>query len=121
MDITFQYDSAALTVICKLGGDWDWDVFYAAFEEQRAAPLWPQIRHLIVDTAEVTAINTDAVLNLKRAASWAVDSPKHHYIIITNRYFRTIYYLFTRLYPEIASRIHLVGTLDEALAMIRDD
>jgi hypothetical protein len=118
LDVTFEYDERTRTTLCRLAGDWNWETFYGTFEQQRASPTLNQSLNLIIDVTAVTAINTDAVLNLKRAAGWVTESQKRFYIVITNRYIRTIYYVFLRIYPDIAPRFFLVSTVDEARNLI---
>lgn len=119
MDITFEDAPDIQAVICRISGDWDWDFFYETFERFRAEPRAQAAQHLIVDGTGVRRINIDAILNLKRAAGWAAAGSIHFYIVLTNRYIRTIYYLFIRIYPDIAPRFHLVDSLDEARALIK--
>jgi hypothetical protein len=118
VDVTFEYDERTRTVLCRLIGDWNWEDFYATFEQHQLSPLNGEARYLIVDVSEIKAINTDAILNLKRAAGWAAEGDMRFYVVITNRYIRTLYFVFLRIYQDIAPRFSLVGTIEEARALI---
>lgn len=116
MDITFEYSAASRVVLCRLVGVWDWERFYAALEQHRSTAA--QTEHFIIDGTAVTEINSDAVLNLKRAAAWAAESHKRYYVVASNRYLQTIYYAFIRIYQDLAPRFWLVETVEQANAMI---
>lgn len=98
-------------------GDWDWDVFYQSIERGRAFDH-KQPTDVILDFRRVSHIAPDAVLRLKPAAQIAERNQRRYIIVARSSSIQTIFMLFIRIYPSLATRFFLVNTLEDAYAVL---
>lgn len=103
-------------------GAWDWEAFYAMLDEG-CAMIAAEARpvDVLFDFRMAGALDPDAVLKLKQAASLAESLPGRCIVIADDAAMQTTYHLFLRVYPRLQAKFLLCTTLEEARALLDDD
>ncbi|MFQ3565896.1 MAG: hypothetical protein SNJ59_02745 [Aggregatilineales bacterium] len=100
-------------------GVWDWDEFYAQIDAGCA--LIATVAHpvdMLLDFRMAGALDPDAVLKLKRAASLAEDLDGRCVVIADDAAMQTTYHLFLHVYPRLQAKFFLCTTVEEAHALL---
>ncbi len=102
-------------------GAWDWEAFYAKLDEGCAAiAAEAHPVDVLLDFRMAGALDPDAVLKLKRAASLAEGFPGRCLVIADDAAMQTTYHLFLRVYPRLQAKFFLCTTLEETRALLDD-
>jgi hypothetical protein len=120
MTITVDWDDAAKsTVLYKYTGRWNWDEYAAATKRGlELATSVDYVLDVIADFTDTSMMPSNAMSNLRN--SWQQRVGRYHTIVLVTRstFFDALMSVFKRINSEIANKIYVVKSIDEARTLL---
>jgi hypothetical protein len=122
MGVISYWDNPEKTILVyQFEGEWTWDDFYTVFEQVKAAiaPLPHVVNFICHYPTSYLYIPPNILSQIRRIHQ---DTPANIGVTVVvggSTAAATIYNIIKRIYPAIAERYFLVGTMEQARALLQ--
>lgn len=122
MGITVDWDDPdKTTILYKYTGRWNWDEYAAATRAGlELATSVDYVLDVIADFSATRMLPSNAMSNLRQSWQQRVGNYRTIVLVTHSSFFDALMSVFKRLNSEIANKIYVVKTVDEARLLLKE-
>lgn len=113
------FDERHNAILYTFQSPWDWDDYYAI--SGIAGEMFRDVGHkvaIIIDLTSSTGLPPGALTHLRRGINKEYDNRGTVILVGMNRFVQSMSSMMVRLFPQAAKQMRMVGTLEDARAVI---